>query len=62
MEMRLGREITEELENDGAVVFTDRRNQSYALFKLKNIEGAVASFSADSGRYIVTTVKHKEDK
>jgi hypothetical protein len=62
MEMRLGREIAEEVENNGVVVFRDSKNQPYALFKLKDIEGAVASFSTDSSMYIVTTIKHKEDK
>ena len=62
MEMRLGREIAEEVENNGVVVFRDSENNPYALFKLKDIEGAVASFSTDSSIYIVTTSKHKEEK
>ena len=61
LEMRLGREIAEEVENNGVVVFSDSKNNSYALFKLKDMEGAVASFSNDSGIYTVTTSKHKEE-
>lgn len=62
MEMRLGREIAEEVENNGVVVFRDSKNNPYALFKLKDIEGAVASFSTDGGIYIVISSKHKEEK
>lgn len=62
MEMRLGREIAEEVENNGVVVFRDSKNNPYALFKLKDMEGAVASFSTDSSMFIVTTSKHKEKK
>lgn len=62
LEMRLGREIAEEVEQKGMVVFRDNNNgQPYALFKLEDKEGAVASFSEDSNMYIVYTIK-KESK
>ena len=64
MEMRLGRDIAEELEKNGVAVFRDKggRGQPYAIFKLKDVEGAVASFSTDSSTYIVSTEKPEEKK
>ena len=62
LEMRLGREIAEEVEQKGMVVFRDSNRQPYALFKLEDKEGAVASFSENSNMYVVYTIKKKEEK
>lgn len=62
MEMRLGRDIAEELEKNGVSVFRDNSGQPYAIFKLKDTAGAVASFSTDSSTYIVSTIKPEEVK
>jgi len=62
LEMRLGREIAEEVEQKGMTVFRNNdTGQPYALFKLEDKEGAVVSPSENSNMYIVYTVK-KEDK
>ena len=46
LEMRLGKEINEELEKKNVVVFrNDNTNQPYALFKLKDEPGAVSKMA-----------------
>lgn len=62
MEMRLGRDIAEELEKNGVAVFRNNSGQPYAIFKLKDIAGAVVSFSTDGSKYIVSTIKPEEAK
>lgn len=63
LEFRLGHEIAEKVEKEGMAVFRDTtNNQPYGLFKLKDEEGAVASFSEKSSMYLVTTIKNKGDK
>lgn len=64
MEMRLGRDIAEELEKNGLAVFRNNggRGQPYAIFKLKDMKGAVASFSPDGSTYIVSTIRPEEEQ
>ena len=61
LEMRLGKEINEELEKKNVVAFrNDNTNQPYALFKLKDEPGAVSKMA--EGLYLVTTKDFKEKK
>lgn len=64
LELRLGREVAEEVEKKGVAVFREGgdNGQPYALFKLEDKEGAVASLSEDSNLYFVTTAKSSSEK
>lgn len=61
LEMRLGKEINEELEKKNVVAFRNEiTNQPYALFKLKDEPGAVSKMA--EGLYIVTAKDFKDKK
>jgi hypothetical protein len=61
--MRLGDDIAKELDKTGVVIFRVGDNgQPYALFKLEDEVGAVASLSEDSNLYFVTTAKSSSKK
>ena len=61
LEMRLGKEIAEELEKENVVAFRNEiTNQPYALFKLKDEPGAVSKMA--EGLYLVTTKDFKDKK
>lgn len=61
LEMRLGKEINEELEKENVVAFRNEiTSQPYALFKLKDEPGAVSKMA--EGLYLVTTKDFKNKK
>lgn len=61
LEMRLGKDITDILKKKNVVVFrSTNTNQPYALFKIKDEEGAVADFG--NGLYMVTAKNHEPKK
>lgn len=61
LEMRLGKDITAELEKKNVVAFrSTNTNQPYVLIKLKDELGAVAAFG--NGLYMVTAKDHKPKK
>lgn len=61
LEMRLGKDITDELEKKNMVVFrSENTNQPYVLIKLKDEPGAVAGFC--NGLYMVTAKDFKHKK
>lgn len=58
LEMRLGKDITDELEKNNMVVFrSTNTNEPYVLIKLKDEPGAVAGFG--NGLYMVTAKDHE---
>lgn len=58
LEMRLGKEIAEELERKNIVVFrNESTKQPYVLIKLKDEPGAVAELG--NGLYVVTAKDFK---
>lgn len=59
LEMRLGKEIAEAVDKDNMVVF-ETTNQTYALFKIKDEEGAVAELA--KGLYMVTAKDYERKK
>jgi hypothetical protein len=61
LEMRLGAEIAKAVEKDNIVVFrNEKTNQPYALFKLKDEQGAVSKMA--KGLYLVTAKDFKDKK
>ena len=61
LEMRLGKDITDILEQKNIVVFRNgKTNQPFVLIKIKDEAGAVADFG--NGFYLVTAKDHKPKK
>lgn len=58
LEMRLGKNITDEIEKNNMVVFrSENSKQPYVLIKLKDEPGSVAHFG--NGLYMVTAKNYK---
>lgn len=52
----ISKELDKMLDKDGCVVFRDKEKQPYAIFKLKDEEGAVAGFG-ENGLFMVRSAK-----